>query len=109
MRINAYTLNEVILCTYAAMYDQEEFGGIDTIHRLTNRSISSIKMKIQNIAAILDEENIPRNQRVSALSGKPPGEAGRRTNWDIVEPLTTVTRDSYQTLCSRIVTELNSR
>ena len=81
---NHYTQDEVILCAYAAMYDEKEFGGIDTIRRLRARSVSSIKMKIQNVAAILDEENIPRNPRISALSGMPPGEAGRRMHWDMV-------------------------
>jgi hypothetical protein len=103
---NSYTEDEVILCTYAALYDQEEFGGIDTIHRLTNRSISSIKMKIQNIAAILDEENIPRNPRISPLSGMPPGEAGRRTHWDIVESLTKTSRETLQGLCRKIVAKI---
>src|SRR5688500_16192073 len=102
---NSYTQNEVILCLYAAMYDENEFGGIGTIHRISARSVSSIKMKIQNIAAILDEEGLPRNQRVAPLSGMPPGEAGRRTHWDIIEPLTKVTRDDLRSMCRKIVAE----
>ena len=85
------------------MYDDREFGGIDTIHELTGRSTASIKMKISNITAILDEEEIPRNRRVSALSGVKFGESGRRTNWDIIEPLTRRGQDDLRLVCRRIV------
>ena len=103
---NSYTQDEVMLCTYAALYDQDEFGGIDVIHRLTNRSVSSIKMKIQNIASILDEEGITRNPRVSALTGMPPGEAGRRTHWDTIRPLTSASREALQALCRKIIANI---
>jgi hypothetical protein len=103
MRRNSYTEDEVKLCTYAALYDEIEFGSVDTIHELTGRSKSSIKMKIQNIAAILDEEGIKRNKRVSALSGMPPGADGRRTNWVTIEPLTRLTRDDFRSMCRKIV------
>ncbi|MBW3622923.1 MAG: hypothetical protein KY468_05875 [Armatimonadetes bacterium] len=82
-----YTQDEVVLCTYAALHNHEEFD-INAIQTLTGRSADSIKMKIQNIAAMLDEEGIPRNPHISSLSGKPAGEGGRRTNWEIVKPLT---------------------
>jgi hypothetical protein len=51
-----------------------------------------VTAKIQNIAAMLDEEGIPRENRVAPLTGRPAGKSGRRTNWDWVEPLATLPR-----------------
>jgi len=105
MRRNSYTDNEIVLCTYAALYDEYDFGGVEAISRLTGRSVGSIKMKIQNIAAMLDEEGIPRNSHVSPLTGTPPGQSSRRTNWELVEPITRLPQQDLQKLCVRIVAE----
>jgi hypothetical protein len=75
----SFTRDEIVLCIYAARYD---IGGIDAIHALTQRSRSSIRMKIQNIVAMCDEEGITRNLDQNALTGLPTGEIGRRTNWN---------------------------
>lgn len=60
MRGHLYTEDEVILCTYAEMYSVNDFGGINKIQSLQNRSLDSIKMKIMNIASMLDENKIER-------------------------------------------------
>ena len=60
MKRNLFTYEEIVLCTYAAMYNANDFGGIEKIYDITNRSINSIKMKIMNIASMLDEEGIER-------------------------------------------------
>ena len=106
MRRNSFTEDEVVLCAYAALYDEYEFGGIDAIQRLTSRSRSSISMKIRNIAAKLEEEDLPRNNRITPLTGTAPGQGSRRTNWEIIEPLTRIPRRSLQTRCARIVASL---
>ena len=49
---------------------------------------------------------MPRNPRVSALSDMPSGEAGRRTHWDTVEPLTPSSREVFQALCRKIVASI---
>jgi hypothetical protein len=99
MARNLYTKPEILLCTYAAMYDAEDFGGLSTIQKLQDRSLSSIKLKISNIAAMLDEESVPRKGKVSPLSGLPRGECGRRTNWPWVQSLCSLNQKSFLTQC----------
>ena len=99
-----YTKEEVILCTYAAMYDVDDFGGINQIHLLHNRSLSSIKMKIMNIASMLDENGIRFNDnKVSPLTGLPTGKRGRRTNWDIVETIYSLPKEEFLKKCKIII------
>ena len=100
---NLYTEDEITLCTYAAIYDADDFGGLPAIERLTNRSAASVKMKIQNIAAMLDEAGIERHNSVSPLTGKPHGEGGRMTNWDQVETLYKLSREELLARCRAIV------
>jgi hypothetical protein len=99
---NYFTDDEIVLCTYAALYDAEDFGGVSRIEKLTNRSRSSIKMKIQNIAAF-HEAGIRRHSRVSPLTGLTTGRSGRTTNWKTVEPLAKLTKQSLFEKCCRIL------
>lgn len=98
-----YTKEEIILCTYAAIYDANDFGGINKIQSLEDRSIASIKMKIENIASMLDENGIQRFNTVSPLTGLPAGEIGRRTNWDIVSTLYNLKKTEFLEMCLAIV------
>lgn len=100
---NYFTSDEVTLCAYAAMYDADDFGGVQRIESLTNRSAASIKMKIQNIAAMLDEWGFERHNDIRALTGRPPGEAGRMTNRDQVKPLTSLQQPKFLELCNAIL------
>jgi len=86
MRGKKYTNNEITLCTYIALHE-EGLITKETISRLENRSVASIKMKIQNIVDMLDRKGVSRNTTETPLSGMPPKQSGRWTNWDIVEPL----------------------
>lgn len=104
MRKNYFTEDEIVLCAYAALYNEAEVGGLDGIHQLTRRSHSSISMKIRNIVAKLDEEHIPRNQRFTPLTGVTQGKSGRPTNWDIVAPLTRKPHGDFQAQCQSIIT-----
>ena len=103
MRKNYFTEDEIVLCAYAALYNEADFGGIDGIHQLTQRSRSSISMKIRNIVAKLDEERIPRNQQFTPLTGIAQGKSGRPTNWDVVAPLTRKPQKDFQAQCQIII------
>lgn len=105
MKRNLFTKNEIILCTYLARFGKEEFNE-DEISTIKDRSISSIKMKVQNIAAMLDEEGFDSSEHISKLSGKTTGEKGRRTNWDIVRTLTGNSKQELLNICERILTEV---
>ena len=85
------------------MYEASDFGGERRIAALTNRSPASIQMKIQNIAAMLDQAGIRRESVVSPLTGLPHGQSGRMTNWEWVEPLTRVDRKALLERCHRII------
>lgn len=110
-----YTAEEVTLCTYAAMYDSADFGGDVAIRNLRRRpeekhSMASIKMKIQNIASMLDEREIPReNNRIAPLTGKTTGENGRTTNWDIVQRLYNLEREVFLQRCVSIIETARNR
>jgi hypothetical protein len=100
---NLYTRDEVVLCTYAARFEGHDIGGVEAIRRLCGRSALSITAKIQNIAAMLDEHGIPRDNRIAPLTGRPAGETGRLTNWDWVEPLAHMPRADLLRECERIL------
>ena len=80
------TEGEIILCTFIARFGREKFNESD-IASLEGRSVDSIRMKVQNIASMLSEEGYSHSQKVSALTGLPEGETGRRTNWSTVSRL----------------------
>jgi hypothetical protein len=105
---NPYTENEIILCAYIALYGRALFieKKISTSHK---RSEASIIMKVQNIAAMLDEKGISRNQDISSLSGVTTGQDGRRTNWDIVSKMIELGKDEHKLLCKEIIRHSMSR
>ena len=73
------------------------------ITSLTGRSEASIKLKVQNIAAMLDYKGIARNQSVTALTGQARGETGRETDWGAVEPLIQIGKEAHWTRCKEIL------
>jgi len=96
-----FTDQEIVLCTYIAKYGRGYFNE-KRITRLENRSEDSVKMKVQNIAAMLEEEGFQHSPDVSALSGVPKGEEGRRTNWDIVAPIAEISKEEHKNMCKEI-------
>lgn len=102
MKRNLFTKEEITLCTYLARFGKQEFDEND-IHKLKRRSISSIKMKVQNIASMLDEEGFKTSDNIPKLSGKPQGQKGRRTNWDIVCNLTDLKKQDFLSLCQKFI------
>ncbi|NOT01633.1 MAG: hypothetical protein HOP29_13510 [Phycisphaerales bacterium] len=102
MRNTRYSDDEIVLCTYAALSNADDFGGVEAIHSLGRRSRGSIVLKIRNIAAMLDERKIPRENLVSPLSGRPPGQNGRSTDWDRVTQLVELSSAELLAKCKRI-------
>ena len=99
----SFTRDEIVLCIYAARHDLAEIGGIDAIHAIQTRSRSSIRMKIQNIVSMCDEEGISRDADQKALTGLPTGESGRRTNWTELSEYANVDRETHLVECQRII------
>src|SRR5262245_41095685 len=104
-----YTREEILLCTYAALFDGHELGGVDAIRRLRGRRAPSVMAKIQNIAAMLDEAGVPRESRVVALTGRPAGQSGRKTNWGWVEPLVSLSRTELLRRCRGVLADQSSQ
>jgi hypothetical protein len=98
-----YTPEEIVLCTYVAMYDENDLVGLTIIAGLHGRGVGSLRMKRNNIASSLDQEGIVRETTFEALSGMPRGESGRRTNWEIVEPLLELSKLDFLLLCLNIL------
>jgi predicted HNH restriction endonuclease len=100
-----FTRAEVVLCAYAARFDGDDFGGVEAIHSLASRSRDSLQLKVLNIAAMLDEEGVNRQSTVNPLSGLPAGQRGRRTNWDVISELVSLTREQHLEECLSILQE----
>lgn len=99
---NPYTDEEIVLCTYIARYRT----GLLTearVARYGERSVGSVKMKVQNIVAMLDEKGIERCPGITPLTGKPTGETGRETNWSQVERLVTLEKNDLWAGCKNIL------
>ena len=100
---NAFTREELVLCIYAALYDIDDFGGLNEIHSLHSRSVASIRMKIQNLVAMCDEAGVARHNSEHSLTGLPHGQKGRRTNWDLVSHYSSISRDDHLQECLQII------
>ena len=103
-----YTMDEVTLCAYAALYDAHDFGGLDKIISLEKnpsqrRSIASVTMKIQNIASMLDEHRVERQSNVSPLTGLTTGKKGRKTDWNRVEICLSLRKEDFLRKCMQII------
>ena len=97
-----YTSEDIVLCTYIARY----CTGLLTESRVANyggRSAGSVKMKVQNIVAMLDEKGIERCPDIAPLTGRPQGETGRETNWPQVEHLVTLDKADLWAQCKKIL------
>jgi hypothetical protein len=100
---NLFTVDEITLCAYAARYGLDELVGIEAIQLLAGRSADSIKMKVANIASMLDEQGVSRESRVGPLTGLPAGRRGRRTNWEWVAPLAELSKNDLRSRCAAIL------
>ncbi|HAS8547656.1 hypothetical protein [Vibrio parahaemolyticus] len=98
---NYYTLPEIVFCTYIARFGRSQFDEND-INDFSGRSLSSIKMKVQNIASMIDEAGYKASNQVSLLTGKTTGEKGRKTNWDDVHPLLNLGQSELLNKCSEL-------
>jgi hypothetical protein len=97
-----YTKNEIILCTHIALYDRGLLRE-KRIARYGDRSVDSVIMKVLNIAAMLDENGISRNSKVSPLTGKKTGERGRETDWPLVQELVQLEEKELWQKCKTIL------
>ena len=108
MTRKSYTEDEVVLCSYIALYDgallsERKISGIE------KRSEGSVKMKVQNIVAMLDDKGVPRNRKVSALAGLPAGESGRETDWDLVSEMIKIGKNDHWAKCKEIIARVSEQ
>ena len=103
MERSAYTNNEIVLCTYLALYGESFFLITKKIATIGKRSEASVKMKVQNIAAMLDEAGVDRSQDIKALTGVTTGQDGRKTNWDVVSQLLKISKEEHKQMCKEII------
>jgi len=102
MSRNIYTEDEVILCTYIALYEGALLSE-KKISSIGKRSEGSVKMKVQNIAAMLDDKKISRNPKISPLAGLPAGESGRETDWPTVQKMLGLGKKDHWSKCKEII------
>ena len=82
---NLYTEEEVMMCTYIALYGRKNFTEKDICEFSKKREEGSMKMKLRNICTMLEEMGILLSIKYSKLSGLPKGQSGRDTNWEWVK------------------------
>ena len=99
---NLYTEDEIIVCSYIARFGRSDFDETD-VEKIRKRSLSSIKIKLKNIASMLDEEGFKYSNEVSILTGLPAGQKGRRTNWDIVKRYANLPKEEHRKKCLSIL------
>jgi hypothetical protein len=99
-----YTENEVVLCAFIALYEGALISE-KKISKIGGRSEGSVVMKVQNIAALLDDKNIPRSPTISALTGLPAGESGRETDWSIVQSMVGLGKAEHWSICKSIIAQ----
>ncbi len=100
---NLYTESEIVVCTYIARFGRNDFTEEDIV-KINNRSLSSIKMKVQNIASMIDEFGGKTSDQVSKLTGLPEGQTGRKTNWDVVKLYVNLPQNEHRKKCVEILT-----
>lgn len=97
-----YAEDEIILCTYIAIYGP----GLLVEKKVASfgkRSEGSVKMKVQNIVAMLDDKGIDRHPSISALSGVTAGDSGRETDWAQVQILAGLEKAELWGMCKEIL------
>jgi hypothetical protein len=97
-----YTNEDIVLCTYIAMYCRGRLTE-EMVADYGGRSVASVRMKVQNIVAMLNEKGIERCPDIAPLSGKPPGETGRETNWKQVKHLASLKKTDLWVKCKKIL------
>lgn len=99
---NLYSENEIILCTYIARFGRNDFSEKDIV-KIKNRSLDSIRMKVQNIAAMLNEAGVETSDQISKLTGLPAGQTGRKTNWSQVKQCLNLSHEEHKSKCINIL------
>lgn len=100
---NLFTNDEITLCAYVALCGESEPFTTTRIAELSGRGESSVSMKISNFVAMLNFHGVATAHKSSGLSGTTTGIAPRKTNWDIVEPLTALSRQELRRRCVNIL------
>ena len=102
-----FTEDEYVLCTYAALYGEDELGGFAAMnlngHSMRSIQHNTIEDKIRNIVADLDGMQIHRCAKWRPLTGRAGGVGPRYTGWDIVEPRTRLSRQDQLAQCLSIL------
>lgn len=90
---------EVIVCAYVAMYGDEDLGGLARAAESLNRDAGSLRLKVQNIVAMLDVRGLPRNPTTRPLAGRTTGRPPHDTDWVVIEPFTRILRNEHLAVC----------
>jgi hypothetical protein len=97
-----YTSEDIVLCTYIARFGTGLLPE-SRVAKYGGRSVDSVKMKVGNIVAMLDEKGIEKCPDIAPITGMQQGETGRRTNWLQVERLVTLDRADLLAQCREIL------
>jgi hypothetical protein len=97
-----YTSEDIVLCTYIARFGTGLLPE-SRVAKYGGRSVDSVKMKVGNIVAMLDEKGIERCPDIAPITGMPQGQAGRETNWSQVEHLVTLDKADLWAQCKKIL------
>lgn len=92
-----FTPAETIRCTFIARFGRDDFDEC----QISNRSLSSLRMKVQNVAAMLEHRGYRISDQVSPLSGTSAGLPPRFVDWEIIEQYVDMPKHEFRRRISR--------
>ena len=103
MARNRYTRNETILCTYIARFGRGLIDEEQVATLYSRRTADSVRMKVQNIARMLNEEGYRTCREIHPWGG------GYRTDWHIVQRYASRAEPEYRALVRKALALLLKR
>jgi predicted HNH restriction endonuclease len=107
---------EITILTFVAKFGIHEFPDISSLKKLYKhlsdsfgRSAGSVRMKILNIASMMDDRGVARETEFAGLTGVSEGKKPRTTDWDRVENILRIPKQELLQECILILSESSDR
>ena len=100
-RRRRYTNDEITLCTYIARFGREEFDETN-IQPISDRTIESVKRKVENIACMLDKDGFTTSESVKKTPVS-PSRTNLRSKRGVVHMLAVVKQEEFLETCKEIL------
>ncbi len=96
-----YTNDEITLCAYIARFGREEFNETD-IQPISDRTLESVRRKVENIACMLDKDGFKTSEKVKKTPVSPT-RTNLRSKRGIVQMLAVAKQEEFLEACKEIL------